>query len=137
LKLIEQFAKSHRLRIKADRSGDVFVPGKRGHIFEHSETRLGVYYGSEHASRTTPQWWSVFREKAVAAGMKVEQCGDAEGNLSFDPSNTEQARVALEIVAAGRKRQVSQRLLDHLKNIGFRPRRKPVATPKTGVKGDR
>jgi hypothetical protein len=65
-----------------------------------------VSYKTVHDSARPRQWHSLARQ-ALAAGMVMRQNGDAEGCLSFDPSNARQARLAIRISGAKVKRQLS------------------------------
>lgn len=51
--------------------------------------------------------WTYRRKSAVAAGLDLIQNGDDEGCLRFDPSDPKQARAAVEVIHAYRRRSVS------------------------------
>lgn len=99
---IRAFANEYRLRTRRDEDGGRIVPGKHGKIDPYDIATLAVMIlGS------TPRKWGFARRAGEAAGMTVLQDGDAEGTLLFDPSNAEQARTAIKIAAAKRKRIMS------------------------------
>lgn len=51
--------------------------------------------------------WSAVRDACVAVGMKLVQQGDAEGCLTFMPSNKAQVRQAIEAARIRTRRQAS------------------------------
>ena len=65
-----------------------------------------------------PRQWTVFRTRAMAAGMRVVQDGDSEGCLAFTPDEPGQAELAVKIAGVKRRRKVSearrQQLCEHL-----------------------
>src|SRR5215471_271485 len=77
--MIENFAQQHRLKIRRDECGDPIIPGKYGHIFEWSDTRLGVIYMPDGEQSPNIRNWNKRRRKLIAAGCKITQDADGEG----------------------------------------------------------
>src|SRR2546428_11977867 len=90
--LLIGFAAKHRLRIEYDECGDPVISGRLGQLYEYSSSELGVMIIPSGDPR--PRLWRLIREKCLATGMTLRQNGDAEGTLSFDPTNRAQARLA-------------------------------------------
>ena len=104
------FAEQHRLKVKRDDRGDMIILGKQGLLYEYSATELGVMFmpprtESDPWGRWCPKTWGSFKRAGAAAGMTLRQNGDCEGCLSFDPTNNEQAKLALKIAKVRTKRQ--------------------------------
>jgi hypothetical protein len=55
-----------------------------------------------------PFVWAYVRKRLIAAGFRVIQNGDWEGAALFDPHNANQARLAIRIIGAKRKRELSE-----------------------------
>ena len=104
--LLADFAARHCLRVRRDECGDLVIPGKLGHLYEHSSTELGLMIVSFGDPR--PRLWNFIRDKCLATGMTLLQNGDAEGALSFDPNNWEQARLAIKLTKVRPKRRMSE-----------------------------
>jgi len=118
---IQAFAERYRLKTGPGKT----VEGRTGQIYEYGENRLGVMFAppsqADKCGKWCPRTWNKFREAGRALGMIVQQNGDSEGCLLFDPCNREQAKLAIKIAAARPKRQVSARQLANLAKFGFRP----------------
>lgn len=99
---VARFAAKYRLRTHSDRCGEVIVRGSRGEIFEHSTGRLAVLFTPDR-----PFVWAYTRKKLLTAGFKITQDGDWEGCATFDPENSAQTRLAIRLVGARPKRQIS------------------------------
>jgi hypothetical protein len=107
---LADFAEKNRLKVKRDDLGDAIILGKQGHLYEYSATELGVMFmppstESEPWGRWCPKTWGNLMRAAAAAGMTLRQNGDSEGCLSFDPKNSEQAKLAIKIAKVRPKRQ--------------------------------
>jgi len=98
---IRSFAEKYRLYTKLDTDGTTIVAGKLGHIYEHSETQLGLLF-----MPTAPRarLWSATKAKGTAAGMLLRQNAESEGTMLFDSNSPEQARLAVTLVRARPKR---------------------------------
>jgi len=102
---IRSFAEKYRLYTKLDTDGTTIVAGKLGHIYEHSETQLGLLF-----MPTAPRarLWSATKAKGTAAGMLLRQNAESEGTMLFDHNNPEQARLAVTLVRARPKRVLTE-----------------------------
>jgi hypothetical protein len=88
---IKEFADSSHLKVKHDECGDPIIIGITGHIGEgYNGEILGLYVDGK-----TPRKWNAVRRSVDAAGMTIRQNGDSDGVLTFDPANSEQARLAI------------------------------------------
>ena len=98
------FALAHRL--KSVRGADEsYVQGRDGTVTEYSPDRLHLVLspGTGNAG-----WWNNRRRTALASGMTLDQDGDTEGSLIFDPNNREQALSAVRLSGSRQRRVVSE-----------------------------
>ncbi len=102
---LRTFAEKYRLYTKRDTDGTDIVAGKLGHIYEHSDTQLGLLF---MPSAPRARLWSVTKAKGTIAGMVVRQNGDSEGTLLFAADSPEQARLAVSLVRARPKRVLTE-----------------------------
>jgi hypothetical protein len=118
---LETFASKYRLKARRnlDDDGASTIEGHQGHIYEYSDSELAVMF---LPGEWCPKTWGNFRRKAEALGMAVRQDGDSEGALSFDPSNKEQAKLAIQIAAVRPKRQLAPEHRAKLLAVGFQKR---------------
>jgi hypothetical protein len=65
-------------------------------------------------AKPRPRTWHKARTKCVTAGTTLRQNGDAEGCLSFDPENEEQAHLAIKLAGVKRTRNLSEELRSEL-----------------------
>jgi len=116
--ILEQFAETNRLKVSKDECGDLIVQGRSGHVYEYSNSLLGVMF---MPAEYRPRLWSTYRRSALALGMRLFQDGDAEGSLTFDPGNAEQTEMALRIARVKKRRTLSpervEELRAHLANV--------------------
>jgi hypothetical protein len=99
---IKQFAETYRVLTRRDDCGELIVPGRMGHVYEHCPGRFGVY-----VECATKRAWSAAKRTLMAAGFTVRQNGDTEGTAVFDPANGQQARLALETVRVRKRRALT------------------------------
>ena len=132
---ISEFASKQRLRVRLDSCGEAIIPGRprsaprpedRNHIYEHSQTRLGIYL------RLTPKAWGYAKKRLLIKGLELRQDGDSEGTLLFDPENPSEARAAIRETGARERREASPQQIEQLNKI--RPKRGQEADP--GPKSD-
>lgn len=97
---VKQFADTYRVRARRDECGELILPGRVGHVYEHGPGRFGVYLSCASARA-----WSAAKRALTGEGFTIRQNGDMEGTALFDPANAQQARLALDI-ARIRKRRV-------------------------------
>lgn len=102
--MIQDLASKHHLGTTRDVDGTTIMAGTTGHVFEYSDTELGVMF---MPPSRRPRLWIKLRKKCLAAGMIPRQNGDAEGSFSFDPHNRIQARLAIKVAGAKKKRQLT------------------------------
>ncbi len=107
--MVEVFANKYQLRLKRHEDGELIVPGKRGHLYEHDDSLLGLLF-----MPGMPRLWANARRRLEAAGCIIWQDGDEEGVALFDPHNAAQARIALKVVGARPKRTLSSAQLEAL-----------------------
>jgi hypothetical protein len=101
---VKRFANDHQVRAKRDECGELIIPGRVGHVYEHGASR---YFGILLMLDTRQQWtWA--KKKLVSAGFTIRQDGDTEGSALFDPENAAQVAVALELARIKRRRVMSQ-----------------------------
>jgi hypothetical protein len=105
--LLTSFSKKYNLRIERDECGDPVIPGQQGQLYEYGPAELGLII-LDHGGAPSPRLWKTAFTKCLSAGMTLRQCGDAEGALSFDPSNKYQARLAIHFAGVRPKKQISE-----------------------------
>jgi hypothetical protein len=116
---ITEFATRQRLKGILD-DGERVIKGKSGQIYEHSEGELGVIYITSATKAPRIRRWRQMSSACLAAGMTLQQMGDAEGCLSFNPTNPEHVQLAIKLAGVKRKRQVSPEHLAKLASVGFK-----------------
>jgi hypothetical protein len=131
MKLIE-FADKYNLKVMK-LEGELAIPGRKlkqndgrypapnprhpldcmlGHIFEYSSTRMGLVFMPRR-----PKLWTMLRKKMLAAGFEIRQNGDWEGTATFDPADSAQARLAIDVIGARKKRQATEAQLKNLARL--------------------
>ena len=129
---LRTFAEKYRLYTKLDTDGTTIVAGKLGHIYEHSETQLGLLFVP-----TAPRarLWSATKAKGTAAGMLLRQNAESEGTMLFDSNSPEQARLAVTLVRARPKRVLTEEqrsaLSERLSNARSHLHRKGTSAART------
>jgi hypothetical protein len=113
---VKEFGSKFKLLTKRDEEGADIIRGKAGHIFQFSNTQLGVMFLCKSAKT-----WGNRRRICEDARMTLIQSGDCEGCLIFDPTDASQARAAIRAVEARRKKDLSpeQRaaMAERMKNV--------------------
>lgn len=112
---IQEFADRYKLKIRRDGCGDPLIRGNRkasdmpprpeyfNHIYDHGDGQhLGVCL---LAGRALKAAWD--RKAMVAAGFVLRQKAHSESTALFDPANRAQARLAIKLVGAHKKRKVA------------------------------
>jgi len=92
------------------------------HIYEWVNSELAVIFITPATKPARAFFWLKHRDSGMAAGMRIIQNGDAEGCLGFDPTQPAEAKIALKLAGAKRKRQVSPEQLATLARFRFTPR---------------
>ena len=125
--MIHKFAQQNRLptsRESDDRT--TVIRGRAGcHLYEYSDSELGLMILSD-TKDAHPRRWAGIRKKCLAAGMTLRQGGDDEGAFSFDPTNRQQARLAIKVTGVRLKRQISPERRANLVAVGFQKRQCPT-----------
>ncbi len=128
---IEHFANQHRLRVKRDEGRDLIIPARLGHLYKHDGGILGLMLASQNGD--DPKLHNTLRSrmrKALQTGLELHQQGDCESSFLFDPENKQQARLAIRLVGAMRKRRASPA---QLRNLRRGPDRTPPFTPELTI----
>ena len=99
---IREFSQKHKVRFKRDEEGEEIIPARHGQIYLYSGHRLGVMFLMDSVGK-----WNNRRKECEAIGMETVQDGDCDGTCLFDPENKKQARLAIKLVGARQKRQLS------------------------------
>jgi hypothetical protein len=102
------FAQQHPFRGKLDACHDAIVPGKLGHLCQHDAARFGIVLEAPADSTRLDNTLRSRKRRAIAAGFLLNQDGDFEGILLFDPADTKQARLAIRLVQAKKIRRAAQ-----------------------------
>ncbi|SRR5260370_31184613 len=109
---IQEFASKHSVAAQKDGCGDLVIPGwqyakgrrrveYQAHIFDgFKDGRFGLYLGFE-----TAREWNGTKEKLLAFGFTLKQDGHTDGTLLFDPTNENQASLAILTALIRRREQ--------------------------------
>lgn len=134
---IKGFGDKYGLRVRRDDCGELFVPCKRGQIYEHGRGWFGVMVIGRNASARV---WGNVRRVLTAVGFALHQDGDSEGSLIFNGDNEAQCREAIRIMGAFRRRRYSpeslKKLTDRvlgLRNSGAKVRTKGALQPPDSI----
>ena len=114
---VRAFAEARRLRVRRDEDNTRIIPGRHGHIWDHGDDLFGVTLLD-----LTPRKWTHRKKLCLEAGMELQQDGDFEGTLLFDPTDSNQVQVALKVAGVKRKRRVSPEQIERLKAMSARNR---------------
>lgn len=68
--VVIEFALRHKLKAQKDQDETNVIPGRTGHIYEHSADRLGVLYSSPKDKDATR--WLRHMRACIAAGIKAK-----------------------------------------------------------------
>jgi len=128
---LAQFAERKRLRIKRDEVGELMIPGRLGHLYEHDGGVLALMLASPNGD--DPSLDNTLRarmRKALREGLELHQRGDYESTFVFDPENKQHARLAIQLVGARKKRATGRpftseraRMVGRGTQFSARPRR--------------
>jgi hypothetical protein len=125
---ISEFAMKHCLKVVTDSCGALIVPsqlGKDANISDYSDEQndgLAMCWITDGKNARTGLW-NRTKVKCLAAGMRLHREGDAEGIFVFNPADPVQARLAIKMVKARAKRQMTPQVLARLANVGFKGRK--------------
>jgi hypothetical protein len=102
---LREFGQQHRLRVRRSRQDDTdTIIGKHGEIYDFDEDKLAVMVLPDPPRRGL---WVRCRAKFLALGMTVIQNGDQEGAATFDPTNQQRAKAAIQAIRARRVQKLS------------------------------
>ena len=134
---LADFAARIGLRIKGDGCGDPTIPGNFGHLYEHGTGCFGLVLEEPADTPSRPKSLLARRRLALAAGFSLHQEGDVEAILLFDPADERQARLAVKLARARRRRRVGVKpaSLANLHRRSTQKRGNGPAGDKTGEKG--
>ncbi len=133
--VLSQFVERHRLRVKRDASGDLIAPAKFGHLYAHTAGLIGLVLEDARNGQSRGRSLLARRRKALAAGFRLHQAGDAEAILLFELSNPAQEKLAIRLAGAKRRRIPSPAQLETLSRAreAFRFCKTPAQRPLQGV----
>jgi hypothetical protein len=103
---LKSFAANYRLKLRLDVDETRTIPGRVGQIYGHDLGRLGVMYIPAKAK--SAEMWNTRRKACLAIGMELHQDGDREGCLWFNPRNTEQCTLAIQVAGVKKRRIMSR-----------------------------
>ena len=101
------FAENYRIRVKRDDCGDPIIRGKLGHLYEHDIDSFGIVLESPTEHGRLDNTLRARKRRAIAAGFLVHQEGDSEAILLFDPGDSKQARLAIQLIHTKKIRQAA------------------------------
>jgi hypothetical protein len=89
-------------------------------IYEYSDVELGVAFVTSAKKSPRTGLWKRLKVACLSAGMRLRQEGEAEGCFTFDPTNPEQAKVALKGIRVRFRKQPSAEQLASLAKTAFK-----------------
>jgi hypothetical protein len=98
------FADQYRLKTRISEDDTKIVPGKLGHVYVYGDGVLGVMVIADPPRK---HYWGHVRRAMLKAGFIVVQDGDGEGAATFDPTNPQQAGLAIRAACIKQKRKLS------------------------------
>jgi hypothetical protein len=99
---IQGFAEQYRLKVKRDECGDQIIPGKHGHVYEHSAADLGVYLTFKSVRKYN------FAAKTLRAnGFIHRQDAETEGTFLFVPTLAA-CRTVFKVAGIKKRRVLSE-----------------------------
>lgn len=104
---LEVLAAKLRVKTKRAEDGEQIIPGKLGHIYEHGEGWVGLALVALADDSRLDNTLRARKRRALAAGFELWVEGDFESILLFDPADPKQARLAVRLVGAKRRRVLS------------------------------
>jgi hypothetical protein len=107
---VKEFAQQHGLRTKRDECDELYIPAKRGQIFDYCDGRFGVM-----VLKDTVLGWGYARKALERAGFEITQDGDEEGTGLFNPEDAKQAKIAFKVVQPYRKKAYSQEAIEKMR----------------------
>jgi hypothetical protein len=102
---LKGFAEHYRIRIKRDDCGDQIIRGKLGHVYQHDANQFGIVLEASANIAVLENTFRSRKRRAIAAGFSMNQEGDFESILLFDPGDAEQARLAIRLMQAKKIKQ--------------------------------
>ena len=120
-------ASARRWRLTRDpgdgcEAGDPIVRGRRGHLWDNRPGQCGV------TIMATVGIWNSARRQGLPYGFTLNQNGDAEGSMLFDPADRTQVTLAARLAGVRSKRQPSPSQLAAF--AAMRARRQSVSVPR-------
>jgi len=103
---LAQFAERKRLRIKRNEVGELMIPGRIGHLYEHDCGVFGLMLVSPNGD--DPMLDNTLRSKmrkALREGLELHQRGDYESIFLFDAENKQHTHLAIRLIGCKRKRR--------------------------------
>jgi len=103
---IQEFCKLYRLKLTKDKCGEEIIPGKLGHLFDHGHGQFGMVLEDSSSGPSRARLLLSRKKAALKAGFLPKQQGECESVLVFDPQDRKQAKLAVKLVMARKKRNV-------------------------------
>jgi len=128
---LQEFATKYRLKAVPDQCGDLIIPcqlSKDANLSEYASDEntlpeLAMCWITDGKKAPRTGLWNRTKVKCLETGMRLHQEGDGEGIFVFDPANPVQAKLAIKMVKARVKRQMTPEALARLAKVGFRGRK--------------
>lgn len=121
---IEDFAERERVHTRRGEDGVRVVAGKFGDIYEYDDRLFAV-----SVMMHSKQSWTYRKKRGLGVGMTLQQDGDEEGTMLFDPENPDQSQAALTIAHVRRRMRLSAELIERKRKIMLDVRRRLAESP--------
>jgi hypothetical protein len=95
-----RFAEHYRCRVTRDHCGDAIIRGKFGHAYEHDAGQFGIVLEAPADTAILDNTLRSRKRRAIATGFFMNQEGDFEAILLFDPSDSKHAPLAIRLIQA-------------------------------------
>ena len=106
---LNHFSTQHRLRVRHDPCGDLFIPGKFGTISEYGEDVFALTFLADANDKVRDNILRSRIRRALTAGLQPSQLGDCEAVLLFGGNDQAQVRAAMKLAGIKRRRRATGR----------------------------
>jgi hypothetical protein len=103
---VEQFADFYHLKTQKNACREIVIPGKLGQVFHYGGEMFGILLEDASSGRSRARTLLSRRKAALKAGFHLIQEAECESVLLFGPNDEIQAKIAVRLVGARKKRVV-------------------------------
>jgi len=112
---IDEFAAFYHLKTRKAGQEQI-IPGKLGQLFDYGMGMFGIFLEDSSSGPSRGRTLLSRRKAALKAGFRLVQEAECESVLLFNPADGVQAKIAVRLVGARKKRTVRMKLAS-LRNL--------------------